>query len=77
MKNWHLYALFILSFKKGGRFEYTISPLFLAFTIKREKDLTEYENHALQAMLNYSDRLSAAYAMKEQYFKMFDSKDGT
>ena len=45
--------------------------------LKREKDLTEDENHALQAMLNYSDRLSAAYAMKEQYFKMFDSKDGT
>ena len=43
--------------------------------LKREKDLNTADYEALQVMLNFSDRLSAAYAMKEQYFKIFDSKD--
>ena len=43
--------------------------------LKREKDLTDTDYDALQIILSFSDKLSAAYAMKEQYFKMFDSKD--
>lgn len=45
--------------------------------LKREKDLTEEERHIREMLLNHSDRLSAAYAMKEAYFKIFESKDGT
>lgn len=45
--------------------------------LKREKDLTEEERHVREVLLNHSDRLSAAYAMKEAYFKIFESKDGT
>ena len=45
--------------------------------LKRAKDLTEEERHIREVLLNHSDRLSAAYAMKEAYFKIFESKDGT
>jgi len=45
--------------------------------LKRETDLDTEEYQALQIILNFSDKLSAAYAMKEQYFKLFDSKDAT
>lgn len=43
--------------------------------LKREKDLNTEDYQALQVLLNFSDKLSAAYAMKEQYYKLFDSKD--
>ena len=45
-------------------------------TLTREKNLTkDTDRTALQVMLNYSDELSAAYAMKELYFDLMDSKD--
>lgn len=44
--------------------------------LKREKTLTQEERHACAVLLNYSEKLSAAYAMKEAYFQMFESKDG-
>jgi len=45
--------------------------------LTREKNLLKEEDRAaLQVMLNYSDDLSAAYAMKEVYFDLLDSKDG-
>ena len=44
--------------------------------LKREKTLTEEERQACAVLLNYSEKLSAAYAMKEAYFQMFESKDG-
>jgi transposase len=44
--------------------------------LTREKNLIKAEDRtALQIMLNYSDDLSAAYAMKEAYFDLFDSND--
>lgn len=44
--------------------------------LTREKKLLKDEDRtALQVMLNYSDELSAAYAMKEAYFNLLDSKD--
>ena len=43
--------------------------------LKREKDLDTEDYQALQVLLNFSDKLSVAYAMKEQYFKLFDNKD--
>ena len=44
--------------------------------LRRDKNLIKEEDRtALQVMLNYSDRLSAAYAMKEAYFDLMDSKD--
>jgi len=44
--------------------------------LTREKNLIKDEDRtALQIMLNYSDDLSAAYAMKEAYFELFDSND--
>lgn len=44
--------------------------------LTREKNLLKDEDRtALQVMLNYSDDLSAAYAMKEVYFDLLDSKD--
>ena len=44
--------------------------------LKREKNLkTDEEKQQLQAMLNQSEELSAAYAMKEEYFKILESKD--
>lgn len=44
--------------------------------LTREKNLNKAEDRtALQIMLNYSDDLSAAYAMKEAYFDLFDSND--
>ena len=45
--------------------------------LKREKTLTEKERHACSVLLNYSEKLSAAYAMKEAYFQIFESEDGT
>ena len=45
--------------------------------LKREKNLTEKERHSCSILLNHSERLSAAYAMKEAYFRIFESKDGT
>jgi transposase len=46
--------------------------------LTREKNLFKEEDQvALQVMLNYSDDLSAAYAMKEVYFDLLDSKDST
>lgn len=45
--------------------------------LTREKNLLKDEDQtALQVMLNYSNDLSAAYAMKEVYFDLLDSKDG-
>lgn len=44
--------------------------------LSREKNLRKEEDlAALQVILNYSDDLSAAYAMKEVYFNLMDSKD--
>jgi transposase len=43
---------------------------------REKKLLKEKDRAALQVMLNYSDDLSAAYAMKEVYFDLLDSKDG-
>ena len=43
--------------------------------LKREKDLDTEDYQALQVLLNFSDKLLVAYAMKEQYFKLFDNKD--
>lgn len=44
--------------------------------LSREKNLkTDNDRTALQIMLNYSDKLSAAYALKEAYFNIMDSKD--
>ena len=43
--------------------------------LKREKDLDSEDYQALQVLLNFSDKLSAAHAMKEQYFKLFDNKN--
>lgn len=44
--------------------------------LTREKNLLKDEDRtALQVMLNYSDELSAAYAMKEAYFNLLDSSD--
>ncbi|WP_110952828.1 ISL3 family transposase [Anaerosinus massiliensis] len=44
--------------------------------LTREKNLSNDEDRAaLQVMLNYSEDLSAAYAMKEVYFDLLDSKD--
>lgn len=44
--------------------------------LKRENTLTEEERQACAVLLNYSENLSAAYAMKEAYFQIFESKDG-
>lgn len=42
----------------------------------RENNLKKDDDReALQIMLNYSDDLLAAYAMKEAYFNLMDSKD--
>lgn len=42
--------------------------------LSREKNLKTYEDYlALQVMLNFSDKLSAAYAMKEAFFKILES----
>jgi hypothetical protein len=39
--------------------------------LSREKNLkTDNDRTALQIMLNYSDKLSAAYALKEAYFNI-------
>ena len=44
--------------------------------LSREKKLKSDEDRiALQIMLNYSDKLSAAYALKESYFNIMNSKD--
>ena len=45
--------------------------------LSREKNLNEEDRLALQIILNYSDELSAAYAMKEVFFNMLDSKNST
>ena len=45
--------------------------------LKWEKDLTEEERHIRKVLLNHSDRLSAAYAMKEAYSRIFESKNST
>lgn len=44
--------------------------------LKRENTLTEEERQACAVLLNYSEKVSAAYAMKEAYFQIFESKDG-
>ena len=44
--------------------------------LMREKHLLkDTDRTALQVMLNYSNELSAAYAMKELYFNLMDSRD--
>ena len=44
--------------------------------LSREGNLkNDDDRNALHIMLNYSDELSAAYAMKEAYFNLMDSKD--
>ena len=43
---------------------------------RAEKTLTEEERQACSILLNYSEKVSAAYAMKEAYFQIFESKDG-
>lgn len=46
--------------------------------LSRENNLKKDEDReALQIMLSYSDDLSAAYAMKEAYFKLMDSKNNS
>ena len=43
--------------------------------MKREDDLTVDEHAQVQRMLNFSEKLSAAYGMKEAYFKLWESLD--
>ena len=45
--------------------------------LKRENTLTEEERQACAVLLNYSEKLSATYGMKEAYFQIFESKDGS